>query len=141
MKDPEAASAICDVIHDHDADMLPRTWLCEPSLERCLELAAPVPDVKLLELDSRHSTTNEGAERRAPSLARHGIDGINMHRTDWNGGLVALFHRFERIAFGWDMQFDHHLQTALRMGLDGVYSDYVDVMQDVFTQEVGGPTT
>ena len=71
-------------------------------------------------------------------LAHHGIDGINMHRSDWNGGLVALFHRFERIAFGWDMQHDHQLRDGLRMGLDAVYSDHVEIMHEAFVAEIGG---
>ena len=53
--------------------------------------------------------------------------------------LAALYndHRFERAAFGWDMQFDHQLRPALRMGLDGVYSDHVDTMVDAFKAELG----
>lgn len=61
-------------------------------------------------------------------LAEAGIDCLNMHHTDWTGGLVTLAHRFERFALGWDMQFDHVIETGLRMGLDGVFSDYPDRM-------------
>ena len=46
-----------------------------------------------------------------------------------------MFHRFERVAFGWDMQFDHVLRPAIRMGLDGVFSDHVDVMVDALAAE------
>jgi hypothetical protein len=35
------------------------------------------------------------------------------------------------------MQFEHILRPALRMGLDGVYSDHVDRMVDAFTAELG----
>jgi glycerophosphoryl diester phosphodiesterase len=76
-------------------------------------------------------------ERRAEYLARHGIDGINLHRTDWNGGLVALFHRFDLVAFSWDLQHEHDLRPALRMGVDAVYSDHVDVMIDAVNAEIG----
>ncbi len=57
--------------------------------------------------------------RRAPRrpLAEAGIDGINLRRDDWTGGLVALFHRFDRTAFAWDLQFEHELRAALRMGM------------------------
>jgi glycerophosphoryl diester phosphodiesterase len=96
-----------------------------------------LPDVKILN-STRLNRLKEGPERRAASLAHHGIDGINLHRTDWNGGLAALFHRFELVAFGWDMQYDHQLETAFRMGLDAVYSDHIDIMMDAFHQEVGG---
>ena len=74
-------------------------------------------DVRLLQ-STRLERIKEGAERRADALARAGIDGINLNRRDWNGGLVVLFHRFGRVAFGWDMQFEHELRDGLRMGLD-----------------------
>ena len=59
--------------------------------------------------------------------------------TDWNGGLVSLFHRFDRLAFCWDLQHEHQLRDAFRMGVDAVYSDHVDLMQEVFASEIGGP--
>ena len=37
------------------------------------------------------------------------------------------------------MQEPHILQAALRMGLDGVYSDWVDRMIDVYRAEIGRP--
>ena len=54
---------------------------------------------------------------------------------DWNGGLVALFHRFDRTAFAWDLQFEHALSAALRMGCDGIYSDWVDRMVAAYRAE------
>jgi glycerophosphoryl diester phosphodiesterase len=71
-----------------------------------------------------------GAERRLADLSNLGIVGLNMHHTDWNGGLVTLAHRFNRIAFAWDVQFEYQLTTTLRMGIDGLYSDWVDRMVD-----------
>ena len=50
---------------------------------------------------------------------------------------MALFHRFERVAFAWDLQFDHELRPAFRMGIDGVYSDHVDRMLAAFDAELG----
>ena len=94
-------------------------------------------DVKLVD-STRLQRISEGPERRAAILAGHGIDGVNLHHSDWNGGLVTLFHRFERTAFGWDMQHEHILRPALRMGLDGVFSDHVDVMVDAYKAELGG---
>lgn len=142
LKDPGAAGAIVDTVQAVDESMLERVWLCEPRLDRVIELRAhfdaagglPVRLLQTTRLDKIDGTP----EQRAAKLAEHRIDGINMHRTDWNGGLVALFHRFELVAFGWDMQHEHELRTALRMGLDAVYSDRVDVMSDAFLAEVGG---
>jgi len=79
----------------------------------------------------------EGVERRAATLAETGIDSINMHHTDWNGGLVALFHRFDRYALGWDMQQSHVLNDGFRMGLDGVFSDHTDRMMEAYATQIG----
>ena len=143
LKDPDSAVRIVETVRDIDADMLERTWLCEPRLERVLQLRAMfdvggrIP-IRLLQT-TRLEWIKGGAERRADYLSRHGIDGINLHRTDWNGGLVALFNRFGLVAFGWDLQHEHDLRPALRMGLDAVYSDDVDVMIDAFIAEIGSP--
>lgn len=102
--------------------------------------AASGPGALLVDSTRLHKI-KEGPERRAATLASEGIDAVNMHHSDWNGGLVTLFHRFERCAFGWDMQHHHELRPALRMGLDGVYSDWVDRMVDAYRDEVGKPPT
>jgi len=138
LKDPESATPIVEVISEFDTAMLSRTWLCEPGLDRVIELREVFGDtpVRLLQT-TRLDRIKEPLERRAESLARHRIDGINLHRTDWNGGLAALFHRFGLHAFGWDMQQEYELRDGLRMGLDAVYSDRVDVMTDAFREEIG----
>ncbi len=140
LKDPESATAIVHVIAEFESSMLERTWLCEPSLNRVIELRTLFGDSPIRLLQTTRLERIKGTpERRAEYLARHGIDGINLHRTDWNGGLVALFHRFGLHAFGWDMQQEHELRSGLRMGLDAVYSDRVDVMSDAFSEEIGNP--
>jgi glycerophosphoryl diester phosphodiesterase len=81
----------------------------------------------------------EGAERRMATLAAEGIDGINLFHTEWTGGLSTLAHRFGRTAFGWGIEYPRHFQSAYRMGLDGVYSDYVDRMMEAYREELGKP--
>jgi glycerophosphoryl diester phosphodiesterase len=140
LKDPESAVAIVEVISDADRSLLERTWLCEASLNRVLELREVFGDTPIRLLQTTRLERIKGTpEQRADYLARHRIDGINLHRTDWNGGLVALFHRFGLHTFGWDMQHEHELREGLRMGLDAVYSDRVDVMSDAFRAEIGNP--
>lgn len=136
LKDPMAAGPIVEVVRRHDPAMLERVWLCEPDLERAIELRGELDDVRILQT-TRLERIKEGPERRAGRLAQHGVDGINLHRTDWSGGLTVLFHRFDLVAFGWDMQHDHELRPSLRMGLDAVYSDWVDKMVDAYTAEIG----
>ena len=140
LKDPDSAATIVEVIDAVDSSMLERTWLCEPSLNRVIELrelfgATPIRLLQTTRLERIKGTP----ERRAEYLKRHRIDGINLHRTDWNGGLVSLFHRFDLVSFGWDMQHEHELRDSLRMGLDAVYSDHVDKMSDAFRAEIGNP--
>lgn len=136
LKAPGTGQAVIDVTAQVDPGMLPRLWLCSPTWPDLLPLRGT--GARLVD-STRLARIKEGPERRAATLANEGIDAINMHHTDWNGGLVTLFHRFERLAFGWDMQFEQILRPALRMGLDGVYSDWVDRMLDAYRTELGDP--
>ncbi len=142
IKDPASLEAVMSIVRNRRESILDRLWLCHPdylflaSLRRHTEGAHLVDSTRLAKI-------KEGPERRAANLADHGIDVCNMHFSDWNGGLVALFHRFGIAAFGWDLQYEPALQTAFRMGLDAVYSDWVDRMVSVYHQEVeqGSATT
>jgi glycerophosphoryl diester phosphodiesterase len=136
LKDDRAATAVIAVVRDAAPEMLPRLWLCGPDLELLARLRPVDDDVKLVN-STRVTRLREGPERRAATLSARGIDAVNLHHTDWTGGLTALFHRFQRVCFGWDMQFEHVLRPALRMGLDGVFSDHVDTMVDAFIAELG----
>jgi glycerophosphoryl diester phosphodiesterase len=86
---------------------------------------------------TRLARIKEGPERRATQLRDAGIEAINMHHTDWSGGLVTLFHRFDRFALAWDLQHDHFLDQSLRMGVDGVFSDWVDRMVEALRRQYG----
>jgi glycerophosphoryl diester phosphodiesterase len=87
-----------------------------------------MPEVRLV-----HSTflkrMKTGPERHAAQLHAAGIDVLNLHHSEWTGGLTTLFHRFEVLSFGWDAQFDRILDELLDIGIDAVYSDHVDRMQ------------
>ena len=79
---------------------------------------------------TRRQDMRQGPERRAAQLAEAGIDAVNLHYTDWTGGLTALFHRFGRYTFGWDAQHERIIRDLVRMGIDGVFSDHVDRLVD-----------
>ncbi len=137
LKDPASGQAVIDVVREAAPAMLPRLWLCSSSWETLL----PLRDQGARLVDSTGlQKIKEGAERRAATLAANGIDALNMHHRDWSGGLVVLLHRFNRVAFGWDMQEPHILERSLRMGLDGVYSDFPDRMMDAYRTQLGAPT-
>ena len=113
---------------------MPRLWLCEPDVARLRELRPVDADVRLVN-STKLSRMKEGPERRAAVLSDAGIDAVNLHHTEWTGGLTTLFHRFRRVCFAWDLQFEHVLRAVLRMGIDGVFSDHVDMMVDAIAAE------
>jgi len=136
LKDPTAGEEVIRCCQRVSPSRIDRLWLCHPDLEVLSGLRANHRDVRLVH-STKLSALEYGPERHAAELAGAGIDVINLHHREWSGGLVALFHRFGVLAFGWDMQFEHVLRPALRMGLDAVFSDHVDVMVDAFRAEIG----
>lgn len=125
VKDSAAAAPILDVAREFGANG--RLWLCHPDWQRVASWRGLDADVKLVD-STRLKAIKEGPERRAATLAAAGIDAVNLHVSDWNGGLTTLFHRFELFALGWDAQHDRQLDEIVDMGIDGVFSDYTDRM-------------
>lgn len=122
LKDPEAADAVIAAARAAGAE--DRLWLCHRDWDLLVDLrgrtTAHVVD------STRVRRMKEGPERRAAAMADVGIDAVNLPAKDWSAGLAALFHRFERLCFAWDVQHIR-LATGLRdMGLDGLYGDHVD---------------
>ena len=136
LKDAAAGQRVIDVVRDAAPTLLPRVWLCAPQYQTLLPLRGQ--GARLVD-STRLAKIKEGPERRAATLANEGIDAVNMFHTDWNGGLVTLFHRFERIAFSWGIQEDHLLQRTFWMGIDGLYSDHPDRMMDAYRVTLGAP--
>jgi glycerophosphoryl diester phosphodiesterase len=137
VRDPEAAGAIVAVARAAGPDAAGRLWLCDPEWERLVGWRAEWPDVHLVD-STRLRLMRQGPERRAAQLAQAGIDAVNLHHSDWTAGLTTLFHRFGRLAFGWDAQHQRVLRTLVGMGIDAVYSDHVDRMVEVLAGAAGG---
>jgi len=53
-----------------------------------------------------------------------------MHHRDWNGGLVALFQRFDLQCFAWDCQFVRNIKDMANIGMNGIFSDWPDRFYD-----------
>lgn len=126
VKDPAAAAGVVAVATA--AGAAGRLWLCGDEVEQLISWRELSADIHLV--DSTRLRRIKGPERRAATLAQHGIDALNLHWSDWTGGMTALLHRFGRFAFAWDAQHRRQLDEVLRTGVDGVYSDHVDVMVD-----------
>lgn len=141
IKDSASLEIVMSIVRNRRESILGRLWLCHPDYLFLASLRRQADGAHLVD-STRLAKIKEGPERRAANLADNGIDVCNLHFSDWNGGLVALFHRFDIAAFGWDLQYEPALQNGFRMGLDAVYSDWVDRMVTVYRQEIGEqPTT
>jgi glycerophosphoryl diester phosphodiesterase len=127
IKDPTAIAEVIAVARDADAE--DQLWVCHPDWELVATWRDLSPTAKLVD-STRLARMKEGPERRAANLARAGIDAVNLHHRDWTGGLVTMFHRFDRFALGWDAQFERTIEDLLDAGVDGVFSDHTDRLMD-----------
>jgi glycerophosphoryl diester phosphodiesterase len=127
VKDRGAGPAVVAAAREVGAEG--RLWLCHPAIEVLSGWRSLSPDVRLVD-STRLRLIKEGPERRAALHAARGIDAVNLHHSDWSGGLVTLWHRFDRYALGWDAQHPRTLDNLLGYGIDGMYSDHVSRMMD-----------
>ncbi|MDE0495642.1 MAG: glycerophosphodiester phosphodiesterase [Acidimicrobiaceae bacterium] len=117
-----------------------RLWVCHHSADVLGGWRAAALEVKLVH-STRLDRLPKGPERHAADLAAAGIDAVNFHREDWNGGLTTLYHRFELHALGWDAQQVRHIAELVDAGIDAVYSDHVDRMVEVLARPAGDAAT
>lgn len=125
IKDPAALVPVLEVAGAAGSQALERLWLCAETPDDAIAWRERADGAHIV-CSTRRRTMGHGAERLAARLAEAGVDAVNLHASDWSGGLTTLFHRFERLCFGWDAQYERVILALKRMGIDGVYSDHVD---------------
>jgi len=125
VKDARAAATVVAVARACGGSAPERLWLCHPSLDVVAGWRSLGDDIRLVD-STRLRAITEGVERRAARLRNVGVDALNLHHTDWNGGLIALVHRFERHAFAWDAQLPRIIAELYDAGIDALYGDHVD---------------
>ena len=125
LKDPAAFAPSVEIAREFGA--LQRLWICHSDLQLLSQWRRAAPDVRLVN-STVIQRLPQGPERRAAELSSARIDAINLRQSEWTAGLVALFHRFEVLAFGWDAQYERQLASLIDMGIDAVYSDDVERM-------------
>ncbi len=130
IKDDDAWPAMLDALALVNPVRRSRIFLCHPDWRVLTEWRDRDRHVRLIDSTSLKSM-ERGPERRAHDLADAGIDGVNLRQDEWSGGMTTLFHRFERLCFGWDAQHPHVVEGLLHMGIDGIFSDHVDMMMAV----------
>jgi len=129
VKDPAAFERTVAVARAAGDGAIERLWLCHHRWEQVATWRASCPEVRLVD-STFLGHMPDGPEPRAAALARSGVDAVNLHHSEWTGGLTSLFHRFEILCFGWDAQHARILDDLLDAGIDAVYSDHVDRMVD-----------
>jgi glycerophosphoryl diester phosphodiesterase len=132
LKDPMALGPVVDVARA--AAATERLWLCDHHWERLAANRSSAHDVRLVD-STRLKRLQDGPERHAARLRDVGIDAINLHCSDWTLGLTTLFHRFGLHVFGWDAQHDRILQELVRIEIDGLFCDDVELMMSTVTAE------
>ncbi len=123
IKDDEAFGGVIESARKHRAS--DRLWICHGSVETLAAWRSAAAEALLVH-STRLDRLPQGPERHAADLAAAGIDAVNLHRADWNGGLTTLYHRFGLFALGWDAQQVHQIADLVDAGIDAVYSDHVD---------------
>jgi len=130
IKDINSMGAVVETIAESGNPK--KTWLCHPDLTFLEQWVGHVAGANLVH-STRLKAMLKGPERHAAILRDLGVSTVNMPFPDWNGGLVALFHRFNILCFGWNLQYPEVLTTGLRMGLDGIFSDWPDRASDAIS--------
>ena len=125
VKDEAAAKPTVDVARA--AGALPRLWLCQWSWRRVAEYRALSPEIRLVDSTRAHHMRTPPAER-AGRMVAHGIDALNLHHGDWQPAWIEALHAAGRVAFAWDAQEEETVRALVALGIDAVYSDYVDRM-------------
>jgi glycerophosphoryl diester phosphodiesterase len=107
-----------------------RLWLTHADPEVLAVWRDVAPEVRLVNSASLDNM-ELGPERRAAELAAARIDAVSMPETDWSGGMVALFHRFDVLAFAEGADFERQLARLIDMGIDALTGDHPERMAAV----------
>lgn len=134
VKDPAAAAEVVATARDAGAEE--RLWLCHPDLDTVSSWRELSPAIRLVH-STRTSRLGMSHEAHAAELARRNVDAVNFHHSEWTGGTIALYHRFERYALGWDAQFERVIDELLDAGIDGVFSDRSDLLATCLARLAG----
>jgi glycerophosphoryl diester phosphodiesterase len=127
LKGPGTASHTIDVARAHGFD-LSRLWLCGGSSSSA---AWRDHDARVrLVTDMRWRDALLHSQQTVTKLAADGIDAVNLRHGRWSRALVRRVHDAGLLAFGWDVQTRIGMRHALRVGLDGVYSDHPGLLVD-----------
>lgn len=125
VKDPAALDAVLGAARA--ARAAERLWLCHHRWRLVASWRALAPEVRLVDSTYVGFMTG-GPSVRAPRLAAAGIDAVNLHHSEWTPELVETFGAAGLSTLAWDAQHLDDLRRVRDLGVDGVYSDHVDLL-------------
>ncbi len=117
----DTARSVIDAVGERSGDL----WLAADDIRALLSLRPVAPGVRLL-ARTRLVRLKDGPERHAATLAAEGAHGVILSSTDWTGGLVALYHRFELLTVAEDAQHERVMRDLMRMKVDAIVTDWPD---------------
>ena len=128
LKDPRAEAATRAMAVE--AGAIDRLWLVHDDLALLAKIRAAddrvrlVHETRLGDLAARGITPSDHID----TLADQGISAQNTHWADWTPDMVDHAHARGLLAFGSLAHERSQLEDALGRGLDGVYSDHLDML-------------
>jgi glycerophosphoryl diester phosphodiesterase len=125
VKDPAALEPI--LVAADGAAARARLWLCHGDPE-LLARWRPVAGAARLVDSTSIGRRSGGLDAWLQDLQAQGIDALNLHRREWSAARVEAVHAAGLRAFGWGAQTRREITRLLADGVDGVYSDHVDVL-------------
>jgi glycerophosphoryl diester phosphodiesterase len=134
VKDPAAFGRILSVAAA--AGVPGRLWLCHADAQLLAGWRAGAGEARLVQ-STRLDRIPEGLAARARELRAAGIDALNLHRRDWTAERVSVVRHVGLAAFAWDAQSRADIDRLLRFGVDGVYSDHVEVLMTAILDLAG----
>jgi glycerophosphoryl diester phosphodiesterase len=136
VKDPAAARPVLEVAARHGASS--RLWLCGTAGQvrgwRELTAAAASGGATAADQRANHvvSTTQRGAvpspAQCIAEAAAAGAAALNLRAPEWSAEHVQGCHDAGLLAFAWDVQRPATLDAVRRIGVDGIFSDYIDLL-------------
>ena len=129
VKDDDCFEALISEVRAVHGEQSPFIYLCHPDINVLEGQRSKSQGISLVS-STRLSKLKKGPEMHAARMRDLGIEVMNMHHRDWNGGLVALFQRFELRCFAWDCQFVRNIQDMAKIGINGIFSDWPDRFYD-----------
>ena len=129
VKDDDSFEAVISEIRSVHGAHSPFIYLCHPDIDVLENQRRKSQGISLVS-STRLSKLKKGPEMHAAHMRDLGVEVMNMHHTDWNGGLVALFQRFDLQCFAWDCQFARNIRDMSKIGINGIFSDWPDRFYD-----------